>query len=270
MQGLASEKPLSAKTEKQGLIKGKASKAPDGRMDLGGRQVALAEVSALNPPDKSHWRFSGGVNAGLINQEGNTTKQTYDIDGRLVAQKTVHRVIVGMESHHEENKGKDTVDNDLVYLNYNRFINEKWYALGDLQAFQDKFAGISHRYSGGLGLGYQAWQTDRTNLSLELGPSYVNEDSDVRGERDYFAARWALNFDYWIWREIMQFFHRDSIFARVDDPEQYFYRTRTGLLFPLGKGFTATVQYNYDWDNDPNPGKDKEDSKFMIKLGYKW
>ena len=270
VQSLASEKPLSLQTEDKRMLKGVAQKAEGGALSLGGQKLALAEVSALNPPDKSRWRFSGGVNAGLINQEGNTTKQNWDVDGRVTAEKTVHRFTMGMESHHEESNGKDTVDNDLVYLNYNRFISEKWYALGDLQAFQDKFAGINHRYSGGLGLGYQAWQNDRTNLSVELGPSYVNEDSDIRGERDYFAARWALNFDYWLWREVAQFFHRDSIFARVDDPEQYFYRTRTGLLFPLGKGFTATAQYNYDWDNDPNPGKEKEDSKFMLKLGYQW
>ena len=270
VRGLASEKELRVKTGGKSIVKGVASKAEDGQLALGGKKLALTDVSALNPPDEAHWRFNGGVNAGLINQEGNTTKQTYNIDGRLTARKSVHRVILGMESHHEENKGKDTVDNDLVYANYNRFISEKWYALGDLQAFQDKFAGINSRYSGGVGLGYQVWQNDRANLSLELGPSYVNEDSDIRGERDWFAARWALAFDYWIWREAVQFFHRDSIFARVDDADQYFYRTRTGLLFPLGKGFTATVQYNYDWDNDPNPGKDKEDSKFMLKLGYQW
>ena len=270
VQNLASEKPLCAKTRDKGLVKGVAQKSAQGEMALGGQKVALAEISALNPPDETRWRFSGGVNLGMVNQEGNTTKQNWDIDGRLVARKTVHRFTVGMESHHEENKGKDTVDNDLLYANYNRFISEKWYALGDAQAFQDKFAGINSRYTGGVGMGYQVWQTDRTNLSVELGPSYVNEDSEIRADRDYFAARWALDFDYWIWRQVAQFFHRDSIFARVDDPEQYFYRTRTGLLFPLGKGFTASLQYNYDWDNDPNPGKDKEDSKFMLKLGYQW
>jgi putative salt-induced outer membrane protein YdiY len=272
--GLITEAPIKVKLVDGSQAAGQAVAAGKETLSLTGTEKAqspLSQVQAINPPDRRKLRIKGGVNLGTDIRTGNTDKQRLDADGRVVFRwGVVHRLRVGGEIHREENKGVSTVENDLAYLEYNRFISESWYAFGNLRYSRDPFKALSYRYAFGAGMGYQIWQTEITNLSLELGPNYVMENETRRGERDYVAARWALNFDYWIWPEHMQLYHYHEVFSRVDAPDETFLTTRTGLKIPIGGGIAASVEYSWDWDNAPDPGKEKEDTRLLFKLGYHW
>jgi putative salt-induced outer membrane protein YdiY len=274
VEGLVTDQPIKVKLTDGSQTAGQAVAADKDVLSLAGtgkKQTVLAQVEAINPPDPRKLRIKGQVNLGTDIRTGNTEKQRLDADGRVVFRwGVVHRIRVGGESHREENKGTSTVENDLAYLEYNRFISERWYAFGNLRYSRDPFKALSYRYGFGGGMGYQVWQTDITNLSLELGPNYFIEDTTRRGEREFVAARWALNFDYWIWPGRIQLYHYHEIFSRVDAPVETFITTRTGLTVPIGGGIAASVEYSWDWDNDPDPGKQEEDARLLFKLGYHW
>lgn len=272
--GLVTEGPIMVKLSDGRQTAGRAVEADKDILALTGTEKArplLAQVQAINPPDPKKLRVKGQVNLGTDVRTGNTDKQRLDADGRVVFRwDVIHRVRVGGEVHREENKGVSTEENDLAYLEYNRFISERWYAFGNLRYSRDPFKALSYRYAFGAGMGYQVWQTELTNLSLELGPNYVVEDTDIKGERDYVAARWALNFHYWIWPGHMQIYHYHEVFSRVDAPDETFLSTRSGLRLPIAGGLAASVEYSWDWDNDPDPGKQEEDTRLLFKLGYHW
>ena len=272
--GLVTDKPIMVKLSDGRQTAGQAVEADKDILALTGTEKArspLVQVQAINPPDPRKLRVKGQVNLGTDIRTGNTDKQRLDADGRVVFRwDVIHRVRVGGEVHREENKGVSTEENDLAYLEYNRFISERWYAFGNLRYSRDPFKALSYRYAFGAGMGYQVWQTELTNLSLELGPNYVVEDTDIKGERDYVAARWALNFYYWIWPGHMQLYHYHEIFSRVDAPDETFLATRSGLRLPIAGGLAASVEYSWDWDNDPDPGKQEEDTRLLFKLGYHW
>lgn len=272
--GLVTDKPIKIKLTDGSQAAGRAVATGTNTLSLTGterKQTSLTKVEAINPPDRRKLRIKGQVNLGTDIRTGNTEKQRLDADGRVVFRwGEVHRIRVGGESHREENKGTSTVENDLAYLEYNRFISERWYAFANLRYSRDPFKALSYRYGFGGGMGYQVWQTDITNLSLELGPNYIIEDTTRRGEREFVVARWALNFDYWIWLDRIQLYHYHEIFSRVDAPDETFIITRTGLTVPIGGGIAASVEYSWDWDNDPDPGKQEEDTRLLFKLGYRW
>lgn len=272
--GLVTDQPIKVKLADGSQAAGRAVEADKDILALTGTEKArppLAQVQAINPPDPRKLRVKGQVNLGTDIRTGNTDKQRLDADGRVVFRwDVIHRVRLGGEVHREENKGVSTEENDLAYLEYNRFISERWYAFGNLRYSRDPFKALSYRYAFGAGMGYQVWQTELSNLSLELGPNYVVEDTDIKGERDYVAARWALNFDYWIWPGHMQLYHYHEIFSRVDAPDETFLTTRSGLRLPIAGGLAASVEYSWDWDNDPDPGKQEEDTRLLFKLGYHW
>ena len=57
----------------------------------------------------------------------------------------------------------------------------------------------------------------------------------------------------------------------LENADDWFIETRTGFRFPIYKGFTATLQYNYDWNNRPSSNSQtKEDTKLMFMLGYEF
>lgn len=271
--GLVSDKPIAVQCS-DGLIKGTAQQCPVGQVVVqsgdGKSEIVLADVQAINPKDMSKLDIKGGINVSAWSKRGNTHKDSYDILADLVFEWEVNRVNLHVESHYTEDKGTTTEENSIGVIEYDRFISEKVYAFANFQAQQDKFKDINLRTATGLGLGYQFLATDRTNLSFELGPNYVYEDGEIRGKRDWFAWRWQFVFDYWLWPSIVQFYHNDWGLVRMDDSEQYFLATYTGLKFPLGMGFDARVQFDYMWDNNPEPGKEKYDQRTMLLFGYNW
>ncbi len=271
--GLVSEGPIAVQCS-EGLISGTARECPMGQVDVqsadGKTTIVLAQVEAINPKDKSKLETKGGVNLSAWSKRGNTHKDNYDLLANMTFEWDVHRVIVQAESHYTEDKSNTTEENSLGSLEYNRFISEKVYAFANAQASQDKFKDINLRTAAGLGLGYQFLATDRTNLSFEVGPNYVYEDGDIRGTQDWFAWRWEIDFDYWIWEKVVQVYHQDWGLLRMDDQNQYFLNTYTGLKFPLGMGFNAKLQFDYNWDNNPQPGKEKYDQRTMLLFGYSW
>ena len=150
-------------------------------------------------------------------------------------------------------------------------MTDKWYLNANTSFEKDDFKDINSRTVLGVGPGYQYWQSDLRNLSSELGYAYVAESfSDDTEDSDYSALRWAVTFDYYLYKKIVQLFHWDEGFYSLDDSEDIWLRSRTGLRFPIYKGLTWTVQYNLDWDNSPTPGKDKKDTTLLFTLGYQF
>jgi hypothetical protein len=81
-------------------------------------------------------------------------------------------------------------------LKYDHFFTKKWYGYSNATAEQDEFKDLDLRATLGVGAGYQFIESDPTNLSLEGGLSYVNENYIIAEDNSFAAGRWALNFDH--------------------------------------------------------------------------
>jgi len=93
-------------------------------------------------------------------------------------------------------------------------------------------------------------------------------DQFIGADNTYPAFTWGLNYDEWFFDKIMQFFHNDQGFISFGDPSKTVIRTKTGFRFPLPKGFSTTLQYNWEWDNNPAPGADRVDTRALVLIGY--
>lgn len=259
------------------LIKGSLKPAENGRVvidtssSLGTPPLDLAEVSAINPEHlPGEVKLKGRANAAVAIRSGNTDTSTYNLSGEIQARTEKNRYTLGGEYNREEDDDETTVNNWLAYAKYDHFLTEKLYGYVNTVFEKDKMADLNLRSSLGLGLGYQVWESDKTNLSLEAGLSYVDEDYDVGEDSDYAAFRWSVDFDHYIWDDFLQFFHFHEGTIGLENTEDITIRSRTGLRMPLKHGFTATAQYNWDWDNTPAPGNDSADEAFIFGLGYQF
>ena len=98
----------------------------------------------------------------------------------------------------------------------------------------------------------------------------MSEDYIVAEDNDYAAGRWALNFDHFIWEDRLQFFHGHQGLISIEDAADLSIRSQTGFRIPFYKSFNATLQFNWDWDNTPSPGKEKSDKTYLFTIGYFW
>ena len=272
VERLVSGRPLTVETTGGQTITGKAAAAAPGRLKLeGGPELPLQQVAAINPADLEPLKIGGQVNLGVDISRGNTNKQSIDGSGRAVMTwQTINRAVTGFEIHQAESKGVDTSDNSLGYIDYNRFVSQKWYWLANLRGEQDRFKNIDFRGMAGLGMGYQLWRSKLTNLKFELGPDYVFLEESGGGGEDWFAMRWHIGYDRWFFGRSVQFYHRQTGFMAVDNLDNWIWSARQGLNFPLVMGFIFTTAYNIDYDNQPDPGKSKTDTRLVLSLGYQF
>lgn len=270
--GIESDQPLTLETTGGQTITGQAQPAASGQVRLAGAPaLELKQVEAINPEDLDPLKMSGQVNLGVDISRGNTNKQTIDAMGRAVMTwKTINRAVAGFEVHQAQSSGNDTSDNSKGYIDYNRFVSEKWYWLANLRGEQDRFKNIDFRGMTGLGMGYQVWRSKKTNLLFELGPDFVWLEEAGGNTEDYFAWRWHIGYDRWLFNQSVQFYHRQTGFVAMDNMDNWIWSANQGLNFPLVMGFVFTTSYNIDYDNQPEPGKSKTDNRFILSLGYQF
>jgi hypothetical protein len=57
-------------------------------------------------------------------------------------------------------------------------------------------------------------------------------------------------------------------YPSLDDREDVYILSQTGLRMTIVKNFVGTVQVNHRWDNTPKPTFDRLDTLYLWTLGY--
>jgi hypothetical protein len=93
----------------------------------------------------------------------------------------------------------------------------------------------------------------------------------VAEDEDFPAAQWLIRYDQYFFKKFVQLFHTNNGYISFDDSSNWLINTRQGLRFPLYKGFVTTLQYNFEYNNDPSPdAAEKWDSSLVFLLGYQF
>ncbi len=180
---VVTEAPVVVQLDDESLLKGTLTRASDGTVSIAGSelvqagQVPVARVALINPPAPQNGvKLSGRANVGVYLAKGNTDKESYHGDIESVARTKQNRFTAGAIYNQALDDGTESENNATAYLKYDHFFTKKWYSYANAVLFKDDFADLNLRTSLGLGAGYQFFESDLTNLSLEGGLSYVNED----------------------------------------------------------------------------------------------
>lgn len=276
---LITDDPVTVVLSDETALKGFTKPSEDGTMKLKMGKIIetasfnLAEVRSINPKPaakESPVKISGHATIGGTRKKGNTDREAYHMDVEVVARTEKNRYTIGGEFNRAEDEGEKTDDNMLGYMKYDHFLNHKWYLFNNASFENDEFKDLRLRTALGLGLGYQVWETEPLNLSLESGVGYVSEDYYDGDDDNYVSGRWALTFDKLLFGTGLQFFHFHEGFVGFEDTSDIYIRSRTGFRLPVYKIFNAALQYNYDWDNSPSPGRDNADETILYTLGCQW
>lgn len=250
---------------------------PDGATSSGrvfgkpgdGADLSLADAALIQPDAPPAVVFSGRTNAGVSSEKGNTDTEKLNLDADLVARTRHQRYNVGGDYNREFADDAKTADNWTAYGSARHYMTDQWYGYGSALFEHDEFADMDLRTTLGAGAGYQFFESKDLNLSASAGAAWVKTEYGSVPDEDFPSAQWAVNYDQYFFGRSFQLFHRQGGFVGLRDASQWAVKTRQGIRMPVYKGFTATLQYNYDWNNAPSPkAKEKWDSKILFLLGY--
>lgn len=275
IQSLVTDYSIRVELNGERLVTGTVIPSEQGTLKLAAdelfetKAIPLTQITAINPPiEDGKVKVAGSINIGAAAFDGNTNKKSFHGDAEVVARSKNNRVTIGGALNWASDNGTESTNNAIAYGKYDHFISDKWFAYANTSFETDRFQDLDLRTTIGAGMGYQFIETERTQLSLEAGPSFVSEDYKTSEDISFAAGRWALRFDHWLYMEMLQFFHHHEGLISLDNIDDIYIRTRTGLKLPLYKGFSVTTEINFDYDNVPAADKDKTDTVYLLNLGY--
>ncbi len=296
---LSSDKPISVTLkDKQELI-GLAGTSENNALTVksGGvydtHPIPLTEVAEINKKF-----FSGSANFGGGLAGGNTERQNYHADANILMRGRDDKVTLGGQYNYGDNTSNPNGNkndpipaarpsNQLNARNWQlygtaaHFFTPKWYGYAHGLFTNDRLQDIKLRSAFGVGAGYQIFESEDLNLSVEAGPDYYNLNfydfpfnCNVAGtcnlgplqDRDGIAGRWAVNYDQFIWNKAVQLFHSHEGLVASD----LFIRSRTGYRVPIWNGIMFTNEVQVDYLSKPAPGKQSVDYRYMFNIGYAW
>lgn len=274
---LITDRPVRVVLDDGTVVTGRVSATAGGELHIAAEPgapavpLSMLEIAAINPPEVPGLSIKGQVNAGVDMDRGNTDNDSYHIDAESVFRWPDDRVTIGGKGDLEKSEGVKTKQQADLAGKYDHFLNEKWYLYGGLGFEQDRLADLDLRTTVSLGSGYQVFETERTNLTIEGGPAYIWENYDTSEDQDYVAAHWALRFDHRLYKAWnLQAFHKQSLDLRLQETSNYILKTETGLRLPIIDRLQTTLQFNFDRNSAPAEGAEKNDYEYLLTGGYAW
>ena len=139
---------------------------------------------------------------------------------------------------------------------------------------------LRSRYRVGLGGGYQ-WlenavfeSTGKWNFNQELGVNWIKEEYDNNDDakkNGYCALRYGHHFGYIPkWWEGIELFHEFEILPEVDEWEKFLAKANVGLSADLVWNFNLLCKFEWEYNSKPANDRKKDDTRYIVGLGYKW
>lgn len=246
--------------------------------DTSGEQITnstidVGDVDLIKPEPwrlGEGYRFTGNVNFAVEIDRGNTDSDEYDFDTSIELRDLKNRFTFHGELENDKTNGSTTNDKWTTASKYDRFFTEQTYGFLLFVVESDKFADLEERYVYGAGLGRQFYEGAKTNFSIDVGGSHVRENFDSDSTEEYAAATWGVKYDHFLYRELLQIYHRQIGLWNVEETEKVVLTAWSGVRIPIYMGIVGSSELKWEYDSQPAGGADKDDFTTTVKLGYAW
>jgi len=217
--------------------------------------------------------WSGSLNVGASIASGNTKISRANV--AVDAQKEIegeNRQTFGLWWNYAEESNTITERRAGGKYQYDKFIDEDSYYLGQVSAETDDNAGVDLRTTIGVGYGQKLVKKENLKVDGEVGVSYFNEtfavkDADGEDTFDYIAARFAANIEY-IHSERISFSNSTEVFPSLEEKDDVYAKLDTRAKATLTENMFGQLQWIWDWDNTPAPGLKRSDHQLLLTVGW--
>ncbi len=229
--------------------------------------VSLAAQDAApapTPPEKKGWETS--ADAGLTLTRGNSSTALGTLSLQSNRKWTQQDVNLGASFTYGEVDGVKNTEVARAFGQYNRIFDERIYGGLRLEILHDDIADIDYRVTLSPLAGYYVVKNPTTRLAFEAGPSFIYEKQGG-DETGYLALRLAERFEH-NFNERTKLWQSAEYLPQVDDFQNYIVNAEIGIETALTKKFHLKTYLQDTYDNEPAPGRKKNDLKLVTAIGY--
>ena len=225
-----------------------------------------AAAQAPTPMTAPAWDTSAAL--GLTVTRGNS--DTLLFTGNILTGKKwdQNELAFGADATYGENNSVKNAESFHGFGQYNRLFTERLYGYMRLDALHDAIADIEYRLTLSPGAGYYFIKNESTKLSGEVGPGFIYEKQgdDSRG---YVTLRLAERFDHKV-NDRVKIWQSVEILPQVDNFSNYIVNAELGVETSLTTKLSLRTYLQDTYDNEPAPGREKNDLKLVAAVAYKF
>lgn len=278
ISSLSTETPVKVMMANDATFTGAIEPAEDGRakVKLTGlntnTEIELKDLAYINPSAAVSGHgvdWTGYANVGGATTSGNTDNNQIRFDVEGIARSKQNRYTIGAYVNRASANNESTAFNSKGYTQYDHFLNKQLYLYATGAFENDKFRDINLRSSAGIGSGYQVYESDSLNLSVEGGLNYISTDFKQADDERYASGRWALKYDQLVFKNV-KFFHQHEVLFSIEEIANTLVFSKTGLRVPIANNLNASTQLNVDYANLPAEGRKRTDKTLLFSIGYLW
>ena len=227
-----------------------------------------APTISTNPP----WVSS--ASAGLTLTRGNSKTLLFTADIKTERKGPKNEFAFGADSTYGETTDQTTDEKTRTagsahgFGQWNYLFTERFYSYARLDGLHDAVADIKYRVSFSPGLGYYFIKNKTTYLAGEVGPGVVHER--VGNEEDtYMTVRFADRFEH-KFSDTVRIWQTAEFLPQIDYWRNYIINAEFGVEAALSKRLALRSYVQDTYDNEPAPGRKKNDLKWITALAYKF
>jgi putative salt-induced outer membrane protein YdiY len=238
-----------------------------GKFVVPGRTLRLpAPEAEHNPQRPDGWNRALTLAMNMTQGNSDTLRYGLGLDAAKESEQDTTRVRA-RAAYGESEDQKDT-ENATAFFRYDRQLNRRFYALGDIDWLTDTIADIDYRVIGILSPGIHLWRDDRTVCKMEIGAGYLAEK---KGEgHDAFAAGRAagivehiLNAHVLTWASV-------EYLPKLADPSVFYLNTEFGLVSMLTRDLNLNITLEDRYDNAPAIDRSSNDLTFTTAVSLRF
>jgi hypothetical protein len=155
------------------------------------------------------------------------------------------------------------------YGQYNHLFSERLYGAFRADVLHDDISDVHYRVTLAPLVGYYFIKSESTTLSADIGPSWVIEKVGEAGARGYLGLRLGERFEH-KFKNGARIWQMADLTPEVENWENYVVNFELGAAAPITKSLSTRIVLQDTYDNQPTPGRLKNDLKLLAGLEYKF
>lgn len=228
--------------------------------------LSLAATGYSQTTSTNKWEKSAGL--GLTLTKGNSDTLLFTADA-LALRKWAHdELSIGASvSYGEQNDVKNN-EAAKAFVQWNHLFTDRFYGYARVEGLHDAVADVEYRVTLSPGAGYYFIKRDDMHLSVEAGPGVVFEKQGGE-DKTYLTARVAEKYDYKL-NDHVRLWESAEFLPQVDNVDNFIINAELGVEAGLTKKTSMRVVLQDTYDNQPAPGRKKNDIKLVTSVVVKF
>ncbi len=228
--------------------------------------VQAGEAAAVTPPPPPKWKSSAA--AGITLTSGNSDTLLLNANFNTEKKWDQNELSFGVDGTYGEQDGDKNVEVLRGFGQYNRLFTERFYGLFRADAVHDAVADVEYRVTVSAGLGYYFIKNEKTFLRGEFGPGVVFEKQG--GETStYMTLRAGERFEHQL-SKTAKLWQSVEILPEVGDWNNYVINAELGVDVSINTRWSLRTFVQDTYDNEPAPGRKRNDVKLVAGVAYKF